>query len=173
VQRQHHPAIPGLIYHEIRLYEIVVICHWPVRLRGVKVPARWLQQQRRAGDTTDRAAPAAAAGRRQYGLPPGGRAYASAVIEILRFRLAAGTDEATFLAADRQVQQEFAYQQPGLLRRTTARSEDGGWIVIDLWRSAADADACDFRWERDPVAQAFMDLLDRSSVAVERYQELG
>jgi hypothetical protein len=95
------------------------------------------------------------------------------VIEILRFRLAAGVDEAAFLAADRRVQQEFAYQQPGLLRRTTARGEDGGWIAIDLWRSAADADACDARWERDPVAQAFMGLLDRSSVAVERYQELG
>jgi hypothetical protein len=94
------------------------------------------------------------------------------VIEILRFRLGDGVEEADFLAADRRVQQEFAYQQPGLLRRTTARGEDGGWIVIDLWRSAADADACDARWERDEVTQAFMDLLDRSSVATERYQEL-
>jgi hypothetical protein len=108
------------------------------------------EPQRRAGDTI----------------------YAAGVIEILRFRLPAGADEAAFLAADRRVQQEFACQQPGLLRRTTARGEDGGWIVIDLWRSAADADACDARWEHDQVAQAFMDLLDRSSVAVERYQEL-
>jgi hypothetical protein len=94
------------------------------------------------------------------------------VIEIMRFRLPPGADQAAFLAADRRVQQEFAYQQPGLLRRTTARGEDGGWIVIDLWRSAADADACDVRWERDEVAQAFMSLLDRSSVAVGRYHEL-
>ena len=98
--------------------------------------------------------------------------YASGVIEIMRFRLPAGADEAAFLAADRRVQQEFAYQQPGLLRRTTARGGDGGWIVIDLWRSAADADACDARWEHDEVTRAFMGLLDRSSVAVERYQEL-
>jgi hypothetical protein len=94
------------------------------------------------------------------------------VIEILRFRLPAGADEAVFLAADRRVQHEFAPQQPGLLRRTTARGEDGGWIVIDLWRSAAEADACDARWEHDEVTQAFMNLLDRSSVAVERYHEL-
>ena len=98
--------------------------------------------------------------------------YASVVIEILRFRLGAGVDEAGFLAADRRVQQEFAYHQPGLLRRTTARGDDGGWIVIDLWRSAADADACDVRWEHDEVTQAFMGLLDRSSVRTERYQEL-
>jgi hypothetical protein len=95
------------------------------------------------------------------------------VIEIMRFRLAPGSGEAAFLAADRRVQEEFAYQQPGLLRRTTARGADGGWIVIDLWRSAADADACDARWENDGVAQAFMALLDPSSVSTERYQELG
>jgi hypothetical protein len=94
------------------------------------------------------------------------------VIEIMRFRLPPGADQEAFLAADRRVQQEFAYQQPGLLRRTTAHGEDGGWIVIDLWRSLADAEACDVRWERDEVTQAFMSLLDRSSVAVERYQEL-
>jgi hypothetical protein len=93
------------------------------------------------------------------------------VIEIMRFRLPAGAEEAAFLAADRRVQQEFACQQPGLLRRTTARGEDG-WIVIDLWRSTADADACDARWEHDKVTQAFMDLLDRPSVSTERYQEL-
>ncbi len=91
----------------------------------------------------------------------------------MRFRLRPGDDEAAFLAADRRVQEEFAYQQPGLLRRTTARGADGDWIVIDLWRSAADADACDARWDADPVAQAFMALVDRPSVTVERYQPLS
>jgi hypothetical protein len=99
-------------------------------------------------------------------------AYAAAVIEIMRFRLPPGADEAGFLAADRRVQEEFARHQPGLLRRTTARAQDGGWIVIDVWRSAADADACDVRWEADPVTQAFMALLDRSSVTTERYEPL-
>ena len=94
------------------------------------------------------------------------------VIEILKFRLAAGADEAGFLAADRRLQQEFACRQPGLLQRTTARGEAGNWIVIDLWRSAADADACDRRWASDPVAQAFMAFLDRSSMVTERYMPL-
>jgi len=94
------------------------------------------------------------------------------MIEIMRFRLGPGRDEAAFLAADRKVQEEFAYQQPGLLRRTTARGPEGCWIVIDLWRSAADADACDARWEKDPVTRGFMALLDRSSVTTERYQPL-
>ena len=91
----------------------------------------------------------------------------------MRFRLGQGTSEEEFLAADRRLQEEFAPRQPGLLRRTTARGEDGGWIVIDLWRSVADADACDRRWDQDPVAQAFMAFLDRSSVSTERYHQLG
>ena len=94
------------------------------------------------------------------------------MIEIMRLRLPPGAAEEAFLAADRRVQTEFAYRQPGMLRRTTARGDDGSWIVIDLWRSAADADACDARWEHDPVAQEFMALLDRSSASTERYEEL-
>jgi hypothetical protein len=95
------------------------------------------------------------------------------VIEIMRFRLRPGGDETAFLAADKRLQEEFAYQQPGLLRRTTARGRDGSWIVIDLWRTEADSDAGAARWELDPVPQAFMDLVDRQSVTVERYEPLS
>jgi hypothetical protein len=94
------------------------------------------------------------------------------VIETMTFRLADTTGESAFLEADRRVQTEFAYHQPGLLRRTTARAEDGDWIVIDIWQSIADADACAERWDDDPVATAFMALLDRTSVRTERYQTL-
>jgi hypothetical protein len=94
------------------------------------------------------------------------------VIEIMTFRLRGAVDEAEFLAADRRVQTEFAYHQPGLLRRTTARGDDGEWVVIDLWRSEAEADACDQRWDQDPAAAAFMALVDRASVTTRRYREL-
>jgi hypothetical protein len=69
------------------------------------------------------------------------------------------------------VQEDFAYQQPGLLRRTTARSSDGQWVVIDLWRSESDADAWASKWDDDPVAERFMRLVDRASVSSERYLE--
>jgi hypothetical protein len=94
------------------------------------------------------------------------------VIEIMTFRLASTADEAAFLEADRRVQTEFAYHQPGLLRRTTARGRGGEWIVIDLWGSGEEADACDARWESDPVTTAFMGLLDRATVRSTRYETL-
>ena len=90
----------------------------------------------------------------------------------MKFRLPPGGDEAALLAADRRIQEEFAYQQPGLLRRTTARGEDGSWIVIVLWRSSADADAAEARGERDELARESLALLDSSSISVQRYHEL-
>jgi hypothetical protein len=95
------------------------------------------------------------------------------VIEIMRFRLGDGVDEDEFLLADRRLQVEFAYHQPGLSRRTTARSRAGNWIVIDLWETPDAADACAKRWDHDPVVQAFMALLDKDSVQNERYFDLG
>jgi len=94
------------------------------------------------------------------------------VIEIMKFRLAPGTDRSAFLAADRRVQTEFAYHQPGLLRRTTAEGSDGSWIVIDLWHTEGEADACDARWGLDPVTAEFTALLDAGSVRSERYATL-
>ena len=91
------------------------------------------------------------------------------MIEIMTFRLLPGADEADFLAADRLVQIEFAYQQPGLLRRTTARAEHGDWIVIDLWRSAEDASAADARFGQDPVTASFLSFVDHASIATARY----
>ena len=94
------------------------------------------------------------------------------MIEITRFRLAPGVDEAEALALRRRAKEEFAYQQPGLLWTKTARGEDGSWIIINQWRSSADLDAADARWEHYELAQASMAVLDMSSVSVERYQDL-
>ena len=90
----------------------------------------------------------------------------------MRFQLAAGETEAEFLAADRALQEEFAYHQPGLLRRTTARDSGGRWLVVDVWRSAADAEACAARWDDDPVATRFMAFVDRATLSTERYELL-
>jgi len=91
------------------------------------------------------------------------------VIELMQFRLRPETRAQDFLQADHRLQTEFAYLQPGLLRRTTASNEGGEWLVVDLWRTAGDADACAERWEQDQVALAFMALIDASSVRVQRF----
>jgi hypothetical protein len=94
------------------------------------------------------------------------------MIEIMSFRLAPEADEEAFLAADRLVQSDFAYHQPGLLRRTTARSADGAWIVIDLWRSESDADATAVLWGGEASTSTFMSFVDPTTVRTERYTTL-
>ncbi|MGI8491413.1 MAG: hypothetical protein ACR2NJ_01465 [Acidimicrobiales bacterium] len=95
------------------------------------------------------------------------------MIEILTFHLRPGVEEPAFLATDKAVQADFAYQQPGLLRRTTAKGEDGNWVVIDLWSSAEAADSADQRWGTDPATARFSSMLDRGTVTSARYHELG
>jgi hypothetical protein len=95
-----------------------------------------------------------------------------AVIETMTFRLAEGADEAAFLAVDKRLQSDFAYRQPGLLRRTTARGQ-GDWVVIDLWHSAEDADAASRRWDDDPAAQEFMAFVEAGSTEIHRYEDFG
>ncbi len=95
-----------------------------------------------------------------------------AVIETLTFRLADGATIDDFLAADRRVQTEFAYRQAGLLRRTTARADDGAWIVIELWDDAEAADTARSSAESDDAVAAFVALLDAASVVRRRYETL-
>ncbi len=98
-----------------------------------------------------------------------------AVIETMTFRLVDGADEAAFLAVDKRLQSEFAYQQPGLIRRTTARGQGeraGEWIVVDLWHTASAADDCAARWESDPLAREFAAFVDRATLDVRRYADL-
>lgn len=52
------------------------------------------------------------------------------------FALVDGVSEEEFLAADARFQEEFAYQLKGHLRRTTARGDNGAWLVMSLFDSA-------------------------------------
>lgn len=98
-----------------------------------------------------------------------------AVIETMTFRLIDGAEDAAFLAVDKRLQSDFAYRQPGLVRRTTGRGQGdvvGEWIVIDLWRSAEDADHAATRWDDDSTAQEFMSFVDPPTLEVRRYTDL-
>lgn len=85
-----------------------------------------------------------------------------AVLEVCTFRLHG--DEAAFRAADVRMQTDFAYQQQGLLRRTTARGGGGEWLVLCMWADEGAAAAARAAEAGDPVAQAFWSECDAGSV---------
>jgi hypothetical protein len=88
------------------------------------------------------------------------------VIENQTFRLVAGADEAAFRADDARVQQDVAYRQTGLVRRTTARATDGEWLVSTIWHSDEHADAA------APVLDALLAHIDAATIRTQRYREL-
>jgi len=90
-----------------------------------------------------------------------------AVLEVCTF--SAQGDDGALRAADARMQTDFAYQQPGLRRRTTARGDGDRWCVVTLWDSAERAEQAAQAAEHDEVATAFWALVDRDSVRVERY----
>ena len=92
------------------------------------------------------------------------------IIEHHTFRLAAGVDEAGFLDADRRVQTEFAPFRAGFIRRTTARSMDGRWLVETLWGTPDDAEAA--ARSDDPVMSDFLACVDPSTAEVRHYETL-
>ena len=91
------------------------------------------------------------------------------MIVITTFQLLPDSVEETFLTLDRRVQTELAYHESGLVRRTTARSIGGTWLVIEIWRSEDDADASATDRADEPLYVEFLSLIDRQSVQSDRF----
>jgi heme-degrading monooxygenase HmoA len=93
------------------------------------------------------------------------------IVEITTFRLADGVSDARFLALDRRVQTELVPNQPGFLRRTTAR-HGPDWVVVTLWGSADDAAAYQRTVSEDPLQREFEGTLEAGTFHQARYTTL-
>lgn len=94
------------------------------------------------------------------------------IVETATFRLRDGAEEAAAVDADHDVQTRFSSHQPAMLRRTTARSPDGEWLVLTLWGSEQDAVAAERAGADDPAVAALASSIDGDPV-VRRYEDLG
>ncbi len=86
------------------------------------------------------------------------------MIEIFTFTLRPGVDDERFIAVDGRVQTEFAYQQPGLARRTTGRNDRGRWLVLQLWSTDEAAAAARALFDASELGAEFTSLIDLHSV---------
>lgn len=93
-------------------------------------------------------------------------------IVVWTFHLKPEITEDEFLAANERMQTEFVYQQPGFVRRTTARGKGGEWLVIGVWSTQEDAATAGQLANRDPVSQAANAMVDPSTVTVKRFETL-
>jgi len=94
------------------------------------------------------------------------------VIEILTFRLASGVEGTAFMALDARIHTEVAYQQPGLLRRTSGRSSDGRWLVLQVWTTSDAASAGRRALDESKLGAALEAMIDADSIHAERFEGL-
>jgi hypothetical protein len=94
------------------------------------------------------------------------------VIEILTFRLREGVEPTSFRHLDTQIQTEVAYQQPGLLRRTSGRNADGRWLILYAWASADAAAAGRAALDASPLGAQLASMIDSDTVHLERFEGL-
>ncbi len=93
------------------------------------------------------------------------------IVEITTFRLAAGVTDSAFLTLDRRIQTELVPNQPGFLRRTTARHGDE-WLVVTLWAAEADAAAFQRSIDGHPVQVEFERAVEAGTLHLTRYTTL-
>ena len=94
-----------------------------------------------------------------------------AVLEVETFTLVAGIDALTFRALDEQMQEWCYVNRPGLARRTTARAEDGTYVVITLFGEASQADSSYYN-NSDAVVTSWSAAITESSRRVAVYSLL-
>jgi len=92
-------------------------------------------------------------------------------VEITTFRLAEGVTDETFLALDRRLQTELVPNQPGFLRRTTARHGDD-WLVVTLWASEEAAGAFQRATESHPLQVELARVIESGTLHLTRYDTL-
>lgn len=91
------------------------------------------------------------------------------VIEIAKFKLAAGVTAAEFKPLDRAVEIQHVRKQPGFISRESAAGDNGEWLVIVHWKSVKDAEASMASFATAPAAQAFMSKIVPSTMTMQRY----
>ncbi len=93
----------------------------------------------------------------------------SIVVEVTLFDLNAGVDGDVFKARDLEIEQEFASQQPGFLKRLSGVDANGQYVVMVFWETLADADASIAAFGVDPTVADYFAMIDAATFSAERY----
>ena len=93
------------------------------------------------------------------------------VLEVETFTLASGVDAVAFRALDEQMQEWCYVNRPGLARRTTAKADDGTYVVITLFGEASQSDSSYYK-NTDAVVAAWSSAITESSRSVAVYSLL-
>ena len=94
-----------------------------------------------------------------------------AILEVETFTLNSGVEALAFRALDEAMQEWCYLYRAGLARRTTARNEDGTYVVITLFAEASQSVA-DYYTSNDAVVVAWSAAINESSRSLATYSLL-
>ncbi|MCA9941770.1 MAG: hypothetical protein KC418_24195 [Anaerolineales bacterium] len=86
------------------------------------------------------------------------------VIQIVRFKLNAGVDEAAFRAINERFQKEVVPTLPGLLRREATVGENGEWLLVLRYDTMENARGGAQR-DTSEMAHTFMSFIDMRTMS--------
>ncbi len=87
-----------------------------------------------------------------------------AVIQLVRFRLAAGVDEDQFRALNERFQREVAPKLVGLKRREATRAADGEWVLVLRYSDLESAQRAG-KSDTSDLSQSFMKMIDMKTMS--------
>jgi hypothetical protein len=90
------------------------------------------------------------------------------VIQIVRFRLNDGVEDAAFRSLNERFQREVAPKLPGLVRREATVSEDGEWLLVLRYTDLETAHKAG-RSDTSDISQAFMAMINMSTLSASFY----
>lgn len=88
-------------------------------------------------------------------------------IEIGRFRLRPGVDEAALLAAMRRMEEKFLARQPGFAAHHVVGLDDGWYLDVTLADDRATAVRLCAGWAKHPACEAVLALIEVPENALE------
>jgi len=92
------------------------------------------------------------------------------VVEVTTFNLNAGVDANAFEVRDTEIEQDFASQQPGFLKRMGGVDANGKYVVMVFWETLADADASIAAFGVDPTVADYFAMIDGNTFSAERFE---
>lgn len=92
-----------------------------------------------------------------------------AVLEVTTFQLKSTADSTTFNQLDAEVEGNFTSKQSGYIKRQSAVSEDGEYVVLVYWNSIKDADTSMQKFMKDGSVAEYAAMIDENSMKMARY----
>jgi len=90
-------------------------------------------------------------------------------IEIVRFRLKPDTARETFVAKNKDIEQNLLMKMPGIISRETGIADDGEVVVVLHWERPEDAQNSMDKFVANPATKDFTALLQMDTFTMTRF----